>query len=102
MTKALISLRGCAGWSAHLLVANPEDRFSHADAHITMLHHDGLVVCRQHAEWPSTVAGKPDFVAGEQLRYRSACASAKSDQRIYYYSKTCLKRSLKNRQNKGL
>ena len=27
ITNALISLRGCAGWSAPLLFANPEDRF---------------------------------------------------------------------------
>ena len=34
ITKALISLRGCAGWSAPLLFANPEDRFSCDEAHI--------------------------------------------------------------------
>ena len=28
ITKALIRLRRCAGWSAPLLFANPEDRFS--------------------------------------------------------------------------
>ena len=33
ITKALISLRGCAGWSAPVLFANPEDRISHDDAH---------------------------------------------------------------------
>ena len=27
ITKALISVRGSAGWSATLLFANPEDRF---------------------------------------------------------------------------
>ena len=32
-TKALIRLRGCAGWSAPVLFANPEDRFSHVAAH---------------------------------------------------------------------
>ena len=30
--KALIGLRGRAGWSAPLLFANPEDRFSQVDA----------------------------------------------------------------------
>ena len=30
--KALISLRGYAGWSAPLLFANPKDRFSHVEA----------------------------------------------------------------------
>ena len=33
ITKALISLRGCAGWSAALLFANHEDRFSYVEAH---------------------------------------------------------------------
>ena len=40
ITKALISLRGCAGWSAPLMFADPEDRFSRADdksCTITML-----------------------------------------------------------------
>ena len=31
ITKALIRLRGCAGWSAPVLFANPEDRFSHVE-----------------------------------------------------------------------
>ena len=31
--KALIRLHGCAGWSAHVLFANPEDRFSRVVAH---------------------------------------------------------------------
>ena len=34
ITKALIRLRECAGWSAPLLFANTEDRFSHVEAHI--------------------------------------------------------------------
>ena len=34
ITKALISLRGCAGWSALFLFANSEDRFSRDEAHI--------------------------------------------------------------------
>ena len=33
ITKALISLCGRAGWSAPLLFANPEDRFSRVEAH---------------------------------------------------------------------
>ena len=33
MTKVLIRLRGCAGWSAALLFANPEDSFSRVGAH---------------------------------------------------------------------
>ena len=32
--KALIRLRGCAGWSAPMLLTKPEDRFSHVKAHI--------------------------------------------------------------------
>ena len=34
ITKALISLGGGAGWSVPLLLANPEDRSSHVEAHI--------------------------------------------------------------------
>ena len=33
ITKALIRLRGWAGWSVPVLFANPEDRFSHVEAH---------------------------------------------------------------------
>ena len=33
ITKALISLRRCAGWSAPLLFSTPEDRFSRVEAH---------------------------------------------------------------------
>ena len=33
-TKALIRLRGCAGWSTPLLFANMEDRFSRAEAQL--------------------------------------------------------------------
>ena len=33
-TKALIRLRGCAGWSAPVLLTNPEDRFSRDEAQI--------------------------------------------------------------------
>ena len=36
ITKVLIRLHRCAGWSAPLLSANPEDRFSHVEAHIKM------------------------------------------------------------------
>ena len=32
--KALIRLRGCAGWSAPVLFTNPEDRVSRVEAHI--------------------------------------------------------------------
>ena len=34
ITKALIRLRGCAGWSAPLLFAQPDDRFSRLEAQI--------------------------------------------------------------------
>ena len=37
ITKALISLRGCAGWSAPLLLANPEGRFSRVEAHLLIV-----------------------------------------------------------------
>ena len=34
ITKGLIRLRGCAGWSAPVLFAIPEDRFSHVEAQL--------------------------------------------------------------------
>ena len=34
ITKALISLRGCAGWSASCCSQTPEDRFSRVEAHL--------------------------------------------------------------------
>ena len=34
MTNALIRLCGCAGWSARLIFANNEDRFSQSEAHL--------------------------------------------------------------------
>ena len=37
MTKALFRLPKCTGWSALLLVENPEDRFSRTEAHIVNL-----------------------------------------------------------------
>ena len=36
-TKALISLRGCAGWSAPLLFAYP-GKFSRVDVHLRMMN----------------------------------------------------------------
>ena len=38
MTKALIRMRGCAGWSAPVLMQTPEDRFSRVEAHIISKH----------------------------------------------------------------
>ena len=34
ITNVLIRLCGCAGWSAPLMFANPEDRFSHVEYQI--------------------------------------------------------------------
>ena len=34
ITKALIRLHGCVGWSAHLLFANTEDRLSCVEVHM--------------------------------------------------------------------
>ena len=44
ITKALIRLRGCAGWSAPLLLANPEDRFSRVEVPIREWFGRGFVV----------------------------------------------------------
>ena len=38
ITKVLIRLRGCAGWSAPVLFANPQNRFSRVEAHIILTH----------------------------------------------------------------
>ena len=46
ITKALIRLRGCAGWSAPVLFATPEDRFSRDEAHFSKLLLHGLVDLR--------------------------------------------------------
>ena len=35
--EALIRLRGCAGWSSFLLIANPKDRVSRVEAHLIEL-----------------------------------------------------------------
>ena len=35
ITKTLNCLCQCAGWSGPLLVANPEDRYSQVEAHIS-------------------------------------------------------------------
>ena len=40
ITKALVSLRRCSGWSGCLLFANSEDRFSRVEAHIRTDCHD--------------------------------------------------------------
>ena len=37
ITKAVIRLRGGAGWSAPVLFANPEDRFSRDEAQFKIL-----------------------------------------------------------------
>ena len=34
ITRALIRLRGCTGWSAPVLFASPEDRYPHVEAHM--------------------------------------------------------------------
>ena len=39
ITTMLISLLGCAGWSAPLLFANPKDRFSRVEAHFITSHY---------------------------------------------------------------
>ena len=50
ITNALVSLRGCAGWSAPLLFATPEDRFSHVEAHIKVVH-NLLFKCISLVNW---------------------------------------------------
>ena len=45
ITKALIRLRGCAGWYAPLLFAYPEDRFSRVEVHIQFFRIVFFVFC---------------------------------------------------------
>ena len=42
ITKALIRLHGCAGWSAPLLFANIKDGFSHVEAHYSLILHPNI------------------------------------------------------------
>ena len=51
ITKALIRLRGCAGWSALLLFPNTVDRFSRMEAHIMLISNN----CNTQIEIPQTV-----------------------------------------------
>ena len=44
ITKAQIRLRGCEGWSAHMLVANTEDRFSHVEAQLCIVCFKGSLL----------------------------------------------------------
>ena len=46
--KALIRLRGCAGWSAPVLFTNPEVRVSHVEAHIIALFMIRAIVNELH------------------------------------------------------
>ena len=45
ITKTLINLRECAGWSSHLLLANYKDRFSGVEAHVYFV---GCLYERRH------------------------------------------------------
>ena len=47
----LISLGRCAGWSAPLLLANPEDKFSRVEAHMFRLRDKKLRRCNFLLIW---------------------------------------------------
>ena len=47
ITKGLIKLCGCTGWSAPLLFSHPKDKFSPAEAHIILCIHKFDVVSFQ-------------------------------------------------------
>ena len=68
--KALIRLDGCAGWSAPFLFANPEDRFSRTEAHMTV---------------PSKYPFKCVHVLESKVKYLSACIQ--SSQVLTYQNK---------------
>ena len=76
-TKALIRLRGCAGWSAPLL-------FAYGIKHIfswsgTNKKAEG----KQNNEQTSHVMRKSALATCEQQRYRPACDCAQSNQHLY-------------------
>ena len=74
ITKALIRLRQCAGWSAPLLFANTRRQvFSHRGPY----HSDASL--KSHSGLDPR---KPVFGVCEQHRRRPACASAQPDQRL--------------------
>ena len=50
IVKALISLRGCAGWSAPLLFANPKDRISRVETDLPVNRNNSNDLIT--TEWP--------------------------------------------------
>ena len=56
ITKALIRLRRCAGWSAPVLFATTEDRFSRVEAHMDLN------------------ATKPVFGVSDKVRFKPVCS----------------------------
>ena len=92
ITKALISLGGCAGWSAALLFANTEDRFSRIEAQIlavvirvmSILYLPGLCQHRRH------VNKRPLHILLSLLVYVSVvCCSS------YYHFRNCLRNTFR-------
>ena len=44
ITKVLIRLRGCAGWSVPSLFATQEDRVSHVEAHLSFTMYEAFLI----------------------------------------------------------
>ena len=44
ITKVLIRLRGCAGWSVPSLFATQEDRVSHVEAHLSLTMYEAFLI----------------------------------------------------------
>ena len=92
ITKALISLRGCAGWSAALLFANTEDRFSHVEAQIlavvipamSILYLPGLCQHRRYANKRSLL-----ILLSLLANVSVVCCC------YYYYFRNCLRNTFR-------
>ena len=52
ITNGLIRLRGCASWSAPLLFANPEDRFSRVDTQLWQHIQNKFYITIRKKDWP--------------------------------------------------
>ena len=114
--KALISLRICAGWSAPLLFANPKDRFSRVPAQFSYflntqqapyhlpLGPASLVYCPGSLFWSRRPLPPPTYNIWFFSGTRQLCVGLSGlwRNKKTNYSKTCLKRPLKNRRNKDL
>ena len=68
-TKALIRLRECAGLSAPVLFANPRDRFSRVEAHVSIGSTTfGRKPFRRNDVWSNATFGRFDYDNWSKIR----------------------------------